>query len=89
MEPVEDEPDSVAPVAGRQGRIQMVSRRGAAIVKLDQDASSRVARISDEQLVSTLAEMNRPSGLIRTDQEVRLTAAVTDAEIRTQTEGAS
>jgi hypothetical protein len=42
----------------------------------------RVERVDDAGLIRALEEIDRPAGLVRIDGEVRLTAAVTDAELR-------
>ncbi|HUU82431.1 MAG TPA: hypothetical protein VM243_02900 [Phycisphaerae bacterium] len=41
----------------------------------------RVVRIDDSQLVATLASINRPAGLIRFGDSLRLSTAVTDADL--------
>jgi len=41
-----------------------------------------VQRVGDEELLRTLAAIDRPAGLIRIGEEVRLTSPVTDDELR-------
>ena len=45
------------------------------------EPTSRVLRMDDRVLMETLTAIHRPTGLIRFGDRVRLTAAVTDAEL--------
>ena len=44
-------------------------------------ATSRVVHMNDQMLLATLASINRPAGLIRFGDRVRLSAPVTDVEL--------
>ncbi len=43
--------------------------------------TSHIVRMDDQMLLATLASINRPAGLIRFGDRVRLSAPVTDAEL--------
>ena len=47
----------------------------------DQKRAGLIREIDDAELIEILAEIGRPAGLIRTGSSVRLTEAVTDAEL--------
>ena len=47
----------------------------------DWERTGLIRQIEDAELIEILAEIDRPAGLIRTEGSIRLTEAVTDAEL--------
>ncbi|MCC6909488.1 MAG: hypothetical protein IT430_16230 [Phycisphaerales bacterium] len=68
--------DSAA--SGRTVDFDWVASGHAPLVEIVESHATLVQVIDDEQLVQTLAQMNRPAGLIETGGTVRLTRNVVD-----------
>ncbi|MCA9298363.1 MAG: hypothetical protein KDA28_04815, partial [Phycisphaerales bacterium] len=66
-----------APVA-QAPRIERLTTVALATITTSADVGAGIERLDDEQLVSTLERIGRPSGLIRQGQRAILTSNVTD-----------
>ena len=60
---------------------ELVHDDATSVERLRADAPRRIIWLDDESLLSELASMNRPAGLLRHNGETRLTVAVTDEEL--------